>query len=167
MRYSFLCFLCFFSCRTLNVNEVFDEKFDKIERANYFLYFYPDSQIYIRKDKVSNNFSVFLNVVLDSSSNLSNSYLKLVQDDNYIGDVCISKVVSIRNFKFLYINVDRKNADLILRALNPHKKLSFVLNSNSYQVWTRETLEYDSRFIDVDFKSTRDTLLYALKSNLL
>ncbi|UGQ16606.1 hypothetical protein [Borrelia sp. RT5S] len=151
----------------MNVNEVFDKKFDKIERANYFLYFYPDSQIYIRKDKVSNNFSVFLNVVLDSSSNLSNSYLKLVQDDNYIGDVCISKVVSIRNFKFLYINVDRKNADLILRALKPHKKLSFVLNSNSYQVWTRETFEYDSRFIDVDFKSTRDTLLYALKSGLL
>ncbi|UGQ17765.1 hypothetical protein [Borrelia sp. RT1S] len=151
----------------MNVNEVFDKEFDKIERANYFLYFYPDSQIYIRKDKSSNNFSVFLNVVLDSSSNLSNSYLKLVQDDNYIGDVCISKVVSIRNFKFLYINVDRNNVELILRALNPHKKLSFVLNSNSYQVWTREALEYDSRFIDVDFKSTKDTLLYALKSNLL
>nr|WKT13861.1 hypothetical protein LKV13_04415 [Borrelia sp. BU AG58] len=158
---------CFFSCKTPDVNEIFNKKFDKIERAGYFLYFYPDSQIYIKKDKSTNNFSVFLNVVLNSNLNLSNGYLKLVQDDNYIGDVYISKVVSIRNFKFLYINVDRKNAELLLKALNPYKKLSFVLDSNSYQVWTRGTLEYDSRFIDVDFKSTRDTLIYAINSNIL
>ncbi|WP_238614547.1 hypothetical protein [Borrelia turcica] len=158
---------CFFSCRTLDVNEVFDKKFDKIERANYFLYFYPDSQIYIKKDKSTNDYSVFLNVILDSSLNLNNGYLKLVQDDNYIGDINISKVVSIGNFKFLYVNVDRNNANLILRALNPYKKLSFVLNRNSYQVWTKGTLKYDARFIDVDFKSTRDTLKYALESNIL
>ncbi|WKC58593.1 hypothetical protein [Borrelia sp. P9F1] len=167
MRYSFLCFLCFLCCRTLDINEVFDKEFDRIERADYFLYSYPDSQIYIKKDKSSNDFSVFLNVVLDANTNPRSGHLKLIQDDIHIGDVRISKVVGIRNFKFLYINIDRNNVELILRALNPHKKLSFVLDSNSYQVWTRGTLEYDSRFIDVNFKSTRDTLLYALKSNLL
>ncbi|WP_232535976.1 hypothetical protein [Borrelia sp. A-FGy1] len=158
---------CFFSCRTLDINEIFDKKFHKIERAHYFLYFYPDSQVYIKKDKATNNFSVFLNVILDSSLNLDNCYLKLVQDDNYIGNIDISKVVSIGNFKFLYINIDRRNADLILRALNPYKKLSFILNSNSYQVWTKGTLKYDARFVDVNFKSTRDTLRYALDSNIL
>ncbi|WP_234416449.1 hypothetical protein [Candidatus Borreliella tachyglossi] len=139
----------------------------KIERADYFLYFYPDSQIYIKRDKSTNDFSVFLNVILDSKLNFNDSYLKLIKDDSYIGDIYISKVVSIGNFKFLYINIDRKNSDLILKALNPDEKLSFVLNDTSYQVWTRRTLEYDAKFIDVDFKSTRDTLKYALETNIL
>ncbi|AHH11290.1 hypothetical protein [Borrelia coriaceae] len=144
-----------------------DEKFDKIERANYFLYFYPNSQIYIKRDKSTNNFSVFFNVVLDSKLNFDSGYLKLIQDDNYIGNVNISKVVGIGNFRFLYISIDRNNADLILTALNPSKSLSFVLNDNSYQVWTRETFKYDASFIDVDFESTRDTLKYALENNIL
>ncbi|UPA17378.1 hypothetical protein bcCo53_001574 (plasmid) [Borrelia coriaceae] len=168
MRYSFFLFvLFFFSCKTLKVYELLDEKFDKIERANYFLYFYPNSQIYIKRDKSTNNFSVFFNVVLDSKLNFDSGYLKLIQDDNYIGNVNISKVVGIGNFRFLYISIDRNNADLILTALNPSKSLSFVLNDNSYQVWTRETFKYDASFIDVDFESTRDTLKYALENNIL
>ncbi|UPA19247.1 hypothetical protein [Borrelia puertoricensis] len=168
MRYSFFLFvLFFFSCKTLNVHDFLDEKFDKIERADYFLYFYPNSQIYIKRDKLTNDFSVFLNVVLDSKLNFDSGYLKLIQDDNYIGDVNISKVVGIGNFRFLYVDIDKSNADLILRALKPYKSLSFVLDDNSYQVWTRGTFEYDAKFIDVDFESTRDTLRYALENNIL
>ncbi|AHH07280.1 Hypothetical protein BCD_1214 (plasmid) [Borrelia crocidurae DOU] len=170
MRYSFfLLVLFFFSCKTLSVHEILDKKFDKIERASYFLYFYPNSQIYIKRDKLTNNFSVFLNIVLnlDLKSDFNSDYLKLIQDGNYIGNVSISKVVSIGRFKFLYVNIDRGNSDLILRALNPHKSLSFVLDEYSYQVWTRETLEYDAKFIDVDFKSSINTLKYALENNIL
>ncbi|WP_236842861.1 hypothetical protein [Borrelia turicatae] len=116
---------------------------------------------------MTNDFSVFLNVVLDSKLNFDSGYLKLIQDDNYIGDVNISKVVGIGNFRFLYVDIDRDNADLILRALKPYKSLSFVLDDNSYQVWTRGTFEYDAKFIDVDFESTRDTLRYALENNIL
>ncbi|WP_434757439.1 hypothetical protein [Borrelia puertoricensis] len=110
---------------------------------------------------------MFLNVVLDSKLNFDSGYLKLIQDDNYIGDVNISKVVGIGNFRFLYVDIDKSNADLILRALKPYKSLSFVLDDNSYQVWTRGTFEYDAKFIDVDFESTRDTLRYALENNIL
>ncbi|AMR76019.1 hypothetical protein [Borrelia hermsii] len=168
MRYSFFLFvLFFFSCKTLSVDEFLDVKFDKIERANYFLYFYPNSQIYIKRDKSTNNFSVFLNVVLNSKLNFNSGYLKLIQDDNYIGNINITKVVGIGNLRFLYVDIDKNNSDLILRALNPHKSLSFVLDDNSYQVWTRGTFKYDARFIDVDFESTRDTLKYALDNNIL
>ncbi|ACH95159.1 hypothetical protein ACE4V3_05645 (plasmid) [Borrelia recurrentis] len=170
MRYSFFLFvLFFFSCKTLSVHEILDKKFDKIERASYFLYFYPNSQIYIKRDKLTNNFSVFLNIVLnlDLKSDFNSDYLKLIQDGNYIGNVSISKVVSIGRFRFLYVNIDRGNSDLILRALNPHKSLSFVLDEYSYQVWTRETLEYDAKFIDVDFESSRNTLKYVLDNNIL
>ncbi|WP_024654465.1 hypothetical protein [Borrelia hispanica] len=170
MRYSFFLFvLFFFSCRTLSVHEILDKKFDTIERANYFLYFYPNSQIYIKRDKLTNSFSVFLNIVLnlDLKSDFNGDYLKLIKDDNYIGNVNISKVVSIGRFRFLYVNIDRGNSDLILRALNPHKSLSFVLDEHSYQVWTRETLKYDAKFIDVDFESSRNTLKYALENNIL
>ncbi|WP_235048113.1 hypothetical protein [Borrelia persica] len=149
------------------MDEILDKKFDKIERADYFLYFYPNSQIYIKRDKLTNNFSVFLNVVLNSKSDFSSGYLKLIQDDNYIGDINISKVVGVGKFRFLYVNIDKGNVDLILKALKPYKSLSFVLDDNSYQVWTRETLKYDARFIDVDFESTRDTLRYALENNML
>ncbi|AHH14493.1 hypothetical protein bhYOR_001284 (plasmid) [Borrelia nietonii YOR] len=168
MRYSFFLFvLFFFSCKTLSVDEFLDAKFDKIERANYFLYFYPNSQIYIKRDKSTNNFSVFLNVVLNSKLNFNSGYLKLIQDDNYIGNINITKVVGIGNLRFLYVDIDKNNSDLILRALNPYKSLSFVLDDNSYQVWTRGTFKYDARFIDVDFESTRDTLKYALENNIL
>ncbi|APR65404.1 hypothetical protein baBA2_000897 (plasmid) [Borrelia anserina] len=167
MRYSFCLFVFFFSCKTLSVEEFLDEKFDKIERVNYLLYFYPNSQIYIRRDKLTNNFSVFLNVVLASELNFDGGYLKLIQDDNYIGNVKISRVVSIGKLRFLYVDIDKNNADLILKALKPYRSLSFVLDDDSYQVWTRETFKYDARFIDVDFKSTRDTLKYALENNIL
>ncbi|AHH04319.1 Hypothetical protein BHY_1368 (plasmid) [Borrelia nietonii YOR] len=110
---------------------------------------------------------MFLNVVLNSKLNFNSGYLKLIQDDNYIGNINITKVVGIGNLRFLYVDIDKNNSDLILRALNPYKSLSFVLDDNSYQVWTRGTFKYDARFIDVDFESTRDTLKYALENNIL
>ena len=167
MKYSFLLFVFFFSCQTLNVDKYLDEKFEKIERANYFLYFYSNSQIYIKKDKLTNNFSVFLNVILNSQLNLKGSFLRLIKDDKYIGNIDISKVISIGNFKFLYVNIDRSNVGLILRALNPDKHLCFFIDDDSYQVWTKLTFKYDARFVDVDFKSTKETLEYALKNNIL
>ncbi|AJA67233.1 hypothetical protein bmLB2001_001112 (plasmid) [Borrelia miyamotoi] len=168
MRYSFFSFvLFFFACQTLSVDEFLDKKLEKIERADHFLYFYPNSQIYIRRDKLTNNFSVFLNVVLDSKLNFDGGFLRLIQDDTYIGNINISKVVSIGNFRFLYVNIDKNNAGLLIKALNPYKRLSFVLDDDSYQVWTRGTFKYDAKFVDVDFDSTKDTLKYALENSIL
>ncbi len=62
MKYCFSLILMVFicsSCKILNIAEDLEKNFEKIERADYFLYFYPDSQIYIKKDKSSNKFSVF------------------------------------------------------------------------------------------------------------
>ncbi len=159
-------FICS-SCKILNVAEDLEKNFEKIERADYFLYFYPDSQIYIKKDKSSNKFTVFLNVMLDSNLNFTKGYLKLIQDNKYIGSIAISKVVSIGNFKFLYINLDKDNFKLMLKALTPYKKLVFLFNNDSFQVWTRDTLQYDPRFIDVNFNNTKNTLEYAFKNKIL
>lgn len=170
MKYSFSLILMVFicsSCKILNIAEDLEKNFEKIERADYFLYFYPDSQIYIKKDKSSNKFTVFLNVMLDSNLNFTKGYLKLIQDSKYIGSIAISKVVSIGNFKFLYINLDKNNFGLMSRALTPYKKLVFLFNEESFQVWTKDTLQYDPRFIDVNFENTKNTLEYAFKNKIL
>ncbi|ABH02446.1 hypothetical protein [Borreliella afzelii] len=170
MKYSFSLILMVFicsSCKILNIAEDLEKNFEKIERADYFLYFYPDSQIYIKKDKSSNKFTVFLNVMLDSNLNFTKGYLKLIQDSKYIGSIAISKVVSIGNFKFLYINLDKNNFALMSRALTPYKKLVFLFNEESFQVWTKDTLQYDPRFIDVNFENTKNTLEYAFKNKIL
>ncbi|APS99062.1 hypothetical protein Bmayo_06290 (plasmid) [Borreliella mayonii] len=170
MKYSFslilMVFICF-SCKILNIAEDLEKNFEKIERADYFLYFYPDSQIYIKKDKSSNKFTVFLNVMLDSNLNFTKGYLKLIKDNKYIGSIAISKVVSIGNFKFLYINLDKDNFTLMSKALTPYEKLVFLFNEDSFQVWTKDTLQYDPRFIDVNFKNTKNTLEYAFKNKIL
>ncbi|APJ09254.1 hypothetical protein [Borreliella afzelii] len=170
MKYSFSLILMVFicsSCKILNIAEDLEKNFEKIERADYFLYFYPDSQIYIKKDKSSNKFTVFLNVMLDSNLNFTKGYLKLIQDSKYIGSIAISKVVSIGNFKFLYINLDKNNFALMSKALTPYKKLVFLFNEESFQVWTKDTLQYDPRFIDVNFENTKNTLEYAFKNKIL
>lgn len=170
MKYSFSLILMVFicsSCKVLNIAEDLEKNFEKIERPDYFLYFYPDSQIYIKKDKLSNKFTVFLNVILDSNLNFTKGYLKLIQDNKYIGSIAISKVVSIGNFKFLYINLNKDNFTLMSKALTPCKKLVFLFNKDSFQVWTKDTLQYDPRFIDVNFKNTKNTLEYAFKNKIL
>ncbi|MCD2374932.1 hypothetical protein LRB56_01780 [Borreliella burgdorferi] len=170
MKYCFSLILMVFicsSCKILNIAEDLEKNFEKIERADYFLYFYPDSQIYIKKDKSSNKFSVFLNIMLDSNLNFTKGHLKLIQDNKYIGSIAISKVVSIGNFKFLYINLDKDNFTLMSKALTPYKKLVFLFNEDSFQVWTKDTLQYDPRFIDVNFKNTKNTLEYAFKNKIL
>ncbi|WNY67221.1 hypothetical protein [Borreliella lusitaniae] len=170
MKYSFFLILTvfiYYSCKVLNIAEDLEKNFEKIERADYFLYFYPDSQIYIKKDKSINKYTVFLNVMLDSDLNFNKGYLKLIKDNKYIGSIAISKVVSIGKFKFLYINIDKDNFKLISKALTAYKKLVFLFNNDSFQVWTKDTLEYDPRFIDVDFKNTKNTLEYAFNNKIL